>query len=581
MSKQSTIGGSQSFQKGSSLLKNPLLRGPVSANRSFPAICVKREGRAMMGRKDRAFAPLIKVSLEQLVPADHFYRHLDHSLDLTFVRDLVAPFYAAGGRPSVDPIVFFKLQLIMFFEGLRSERHLMRTAADRLSLRWYLGYDFHESLPDHSSLTRIRERYGLATFRHFFEHIVAQCQQAGLVWGQELYFDGTPVEANADADTLRPRFYVEAMQAHLAALFADQSDPPPTNTAPDLPNPNLLAFPSQQPPAPGEPVPLDEPPGADWIDRVGRPASREQTGSYQRIGDLRVSTTDPDATLLRDKGGGSHLGYQTHYVVDGGKARIILNVLVTPAEVQDNQPMLDLLWRTCFRWHLWPKQVTGDTKYGTIENLKAIEDAGMRAYIPLRNFEDSRGGFGKQRFTYEAEADQYRCPQGEVLRLRASYDRGRMNYYRANPATCNGCALKSQCTTSEHGREVGRSYDEEYVERVRAYQSTAAYQKALGKRQVWVEPLFGEAKQWHGLERFRLRGLEKVNSESLLIAAGQNLKRLLVKWGWGRRPGPNGAPLAVGSTAVGALFAAFSALARRGVAIYRKQRGRSSAARAA
>ena len=535
----------------------------------------------MMGNKDRAFAPLVNISLEQLVPADHFYRHLDKSLDLTFVRDLVAPFYAVGGRPSVDPIVFFKLQLIMFFEGIRSERQLLRTAADRLSLRWYLGYDFPEALPDHSSLTRIRERYGLGTFRKFFEHIVEQCQQAGLVWGQELYFDGTPVEANADHDTMRPRFYVEAMQAHLAALFANPTDPASDSRAPDVPPPQLLAFPSKRPSAEEEPGPPDAPPGEDWIERVGRPASREQTSSYQRIGDLRVSTTDPDATLLRGKGGGSHLGYQTHYVVDGGKARIILQALVTPAEVQDNQPMLDLLWRTCFRWHVRPKQVTGDTKYGTIENLKAIEDAGMRAYIPLRNFEDSHDVFSKQRFTYEPDADQYRCPQGEVLRLRAHYYRERQKYYRADAALCNACALKSQCTTSDTGREIRRYFDEEYVERVRAYQSTAAYQKALAKRQVWVEPLFGEAKQWHGLERFRLRGLEKVNMESLLIAAGQNLKRLLAKWGWGRRPGPNGAPLAVGGRACGAPFASLSEIVLMMVGLYRKQIRLSIAAGAA
>jgi hypothetical protein len=200
---------------------------------------------------------------------------------------------------------------------------------------------------------------------------------------------------------------------------------------------------------------------------------------------------------------------------------------------------------------LRPKQVTGDTKYGTIENLKAIEDAGMRAYSPLRNFEDSDGVnsyglFGKQRFVYEAEADQYRCPQGEVLRLRAHYYTQRMKFYRANGTVCNGCALKSRCTTRETGREIRRYFDEEYVERVRAYESTAAYQKALAKRRVWVEPLFGEAKQWHGLDRYRLRGLEKVNIESLLIATGQNLKLLLQEWGWGRRPSPNGAALTVG-----------------------------------
>src|SRR2546421_629272 len=170
----------------------------------------------MMGTKVRTFAPLINVSLEELVPPDHFYRHLEKSLDLSFVREFVQETYAGKGRPSVDPVVFFKLQLVIFFEGIRSERQLMRHAADRLSVRCYIGYDLGELLPDHSSLTRIRERYGVDVFRRFFDAIVEQCQQAGLVWGKELYVDATKVKANASLDSLKPRFAVEA---HLANLF--------------------------------------------------------------------------------------------------------------------------------------------------------------------------------------------------------------------------------------------------------------------------------------------------------------------------------------------------------------------------
>jgi transposase len=143
----------------------------------------------MMGTKVRRFAPLINVSVEELVPQDHFYRHLQHTLDLSFVREFVQQTYAGGGRPSIDPVVFFKLQLVMFFEAIRSERLLMRHAPDRLSVRWYVGYDLDEPLPDHSSLTRIRTRYGVEMFRRFFEAIVDQCQRAGLVWGRELYVD--------------------------------------------------------------------------------------------------------------------------------------------------------------------------------------------------------------------------------------------------------------------------------------------------------------------------------------------------------------------------------------------------------
>src|SRR6266446_5929740 len=142
----------------------------------------------MMGMKQRCLAPLVNVSLEELVPQDHFYRHLERTLDLSFVHRVVDQTYAAAGRPSIDPVVFFKLQLVMFFEGIRSERLLMGHAADRLSVMWYLGYDFGEPLPDHSSLTRIwrtcspqqareerRERIRPAARRH--PHTMMRCSQ--------------------------------------------------------------------------------------------------------------------------------------------------------------------------------------------------------------------------------------------------------------------------------------------------------------------------------------------------------------------------------------------------------------------
>src|ERR687885_1901257 len=188
--------------------------------------------RQMLGPpKLRALDEPVTVSLEELIPTHHFYRHLDAALDLAFVREWVQDQYADRGRPSIDPVVFFKLQLIMFFEGIRSERRLIETASLHLAHRWYLGYSLDEPLPDHSSLTRIRQRLGLPVFERFFEHIVALCQQAGLVWGQELFFDATKIRANADLDSLVPRFYWRAQQ-HLDELFADDvPDPEPAEEA--------------------------------------------------------------------------------------------------------------------------------------------------------------------------------------------------------------------------------------------------------------------------------------------------------------------------------------------------------------
>jgi len=480
----------------------------------------------MMGTKIRNFAPLTDLSLEELVPKDNFYRRLEGTLDLSFVRDLVEDRYAPSGRPSIDPVVFFKLQLVLFFEGLRSERQLMTVVADRLSIRWYLGYDLRETLPDHSSLTKIRDRYGLETFRCFFEEIVQKCIEAGLVWGEELYFDATKVEANASLESITPRFAVEQ---HLQDLFEEDEggSQEPAHDA-DGAARTVDADLDHLPHSNDDELITANAAKEDWISRVGRQDREVKGNFYRRKADLFLSKTDPDASPMKRKGADhSHLGYQAHCVVDGSKARIILGVLVAPFEVTENKPMLDMLWRSAFRWKSRPRRVTGDSAYGTVENIAAIEKAGIRAYMALKGAGQGRPFFGKDEFAYDPNQDLYTCPAGELLMPRTRNVARSLIGYRAKPATCEQCSLRPDCTTSKTGRQILRHFDEEYVDRVKGYRGTFPYEKALRKRRVWVEPLFAEAKDWHGLRRFRLRRLEKVNIEALLIAAGQNIKRLV------------------------------------------------------
>ena len=497
----------------------------------------------------------VTISLEAFVPKDNFYRHLAAKLDLSFVRDWVQDCYAERGRPSIDPVVFFKLQLILFFEGLRSERKLMETVALNLAHRWYVRYGLDEPLPDHSSLTRIRERLGLPIFQRFFAQVVELCQEAGLVWGKELIFDATKVRANAAISSLVPRWYAAA-KAHLDDLFSDESTAEPADTptaagdastgsdasalAPTAPDtPRYLPFAGTA----EEAQALAAANQAVWklLDQYRLDPARPASGRYQRITDRRVSTTDPDAVPMRAHvGDRPKLGYHDHDVVAGGKHRIILQAFVTPADVMENAPMLDLLHRVRFRWHLHPQRAVGDTTYGTIETSKALEDEGIHAYVPLPDFDTRTPYFGASHFIDDMDGDVYRCPQGHPLRRVKTKYTEEVVVYQAEAATCRACPLKAACTASTQGRPVHRSLHAVYLDRVRGYHETAAYQKAMRKRKVWVEPLFGEAKDWHGLRRFRLRGLWKVNGEGLLTAAGQNLKRWLSKTGWGRRHGPGG-----------------------------------------
>jgi hypothetical protein len=214
---------------------------------------------------------------------------------------------------------------------------------------------------------------------------------------------------------------------------------------------------------------------------------------YTRLADLQVSATDPDTSPMhhKKKGASKSIGYLTHYVVDGGKARVILDVLVTPAEVTENLPMLELLFRSRFRWRLRPRSVTADAAYGTTENVAAVEKSGIRAYMVLPKHDERGPLFSKNEFVYDAEKDLYICPQGETLRRQGRDYKEKSIRYAAKSSTCNACPLKTRCTKSKKkGRWIRRSFEEEYLERVRGYRDTEPYRKALKKRAVWVEPLF-------------------------------------------------------------------------------------------
>ncbi len=447
--------------------------------------------------KTRCLDRPVLASLEDLVPAGHFYRHLDAALDLDFVRDWVAGCYAERGRASIDPVVFFRLQLIMFVEGIRSERRLLETASLNLAHRWYLGYHLDEPLPDHSSLSRIRQRYGPAIFRRFFDHVVQLCVGAGLVWGEELLFDATKVRANAAMTSVVPRLH-EVVDGHLVDLFGPGECAAPATTAaeePAVPGPG-------SPSGTGAPIPLrrptavqptagqlgaeldtaDPPPRWDLLEQCRLDPARPAAPGYERKSDWRVSTTDPDAALMKTSGQRAAFGYHDHYVVDGGTARIILHALVTPADVMENEPMLDQLRRVMFRWRLRPERVIADTTYGTVANIRALEDQGIRAYVPLPDFDGRTPYFGGDRFTYEAEGDAYRCPAGQQLRRRKAKNTDEVVVYQAEAATCNACPLKPSCTASDQGRQVSRSFHEAYLDRVRGYHATPAYRRAMRTR---------------------------------------------------------------------------------------------------
>ena len=218
------------------------------------------------------------------------------------------------------------------------------------------------------------------------------CIEAGLVWGKELYFDATKVQANAATDSMIDRWYWEARQ-HLHTLFE-----------PERPR-------VEQPQA--KPRRL-----VDKYDGTRHPGRRKKT--YQRTTDSKVSPTDPDASPMKQTNWArARLGYHTHYVVDGGQARIILGVLVTPASIMENTPMLDMARWVRFRWHLTPVMAVGDTTYGTIPNIVGLEQDGMAAFLPTPNFSQRNEFYPAELFRYDPGRDLSFVPKARSFPLQA------------------------------------------------------------------------------------------------------------------------------------------------------------------
>ena len=193
----------------------------------------------------------------------------------------------------------------------------------------------------------------------------------------------------------------------------------------------------------------------------------------------------------------------------------------------DNTPILDLVDWVRSRWTIQPKLAVGDAKYGTVPNIVGLEERGIKAYLPTSDFSQRTKYYPANLFQYDSEKYHYVCPQGQILPLTSRRTSEQVLIYKPKAEVCNACPVKGKCTGSKSGRHIFRSFFQEYLDKVETYRQTETYLKAMRKRSMWVEPLFGEAKEFHRLRRFRLRRLFRVNIEGVMVAAGQNLKRLI------------------------------------------------------
>jgi transposase len=430
--------------------------------------------------------------LEDHVPADHLLRGIDRCLDLGELRGHLAPFYSHTGRPSVDPELMMRMLIVGYSFGIRSERRLCEEVHLNLAYRWFCRLGLEDAVPDHSTFSKNRHgRFRESeAFRQVFESVVERCMKEGLVGGEGFAVDASLIKADANRSrsTAReegkglgdPEHATRAVREYLAALEA-QTEP------------------------------------------VTAPAS--------------ISPTDPAARWTA-VGGPAFYAYSTNYLVDV-QAGIIVDVEATPAyktdEIKATKTMID---RVETRFALKPQRLIGDTNYGTAEILGwMVEEKQIEPHVPVWEKTDRNDKrLSSSDFKWDEKADEYRCPQGHVLRrqwrafknLRTHVTKADTIIYRASQFDCATCPMKARCCPNDRVRKIVRSVHESARDVARDVAKTDGYKQSRKDRKK-VEMLFAHLKRILKLDRLRLRGLSGANDEFLLAAAAQNLRRM-AKW---------------------------------------------------
>jgi transposase len=422
----------------------------------------------MIGTPQSHDVLFIPGSLRSFIPDDHILVQVEAILDLSWLRDEVRDLYdTRGGRPSIPPESAVRLMLAGFFLGLVQDRALLREAQVNLAIRWFARYPLDQTLPDHSTLSKLRTRWGADRFKRIFQRTVQQCLAAGLVSGETVHVDATLIRADVSWASVVEHHAAQVLQANAPAGAS-----PPRK---------------------------------------------------------KRSTTDPDASLTTaHKHRPMEPCYKQHTAVDD-QAGIIIDVAVETGEASEGTQLPAQLGRVAEATGELPRVVTADSGYAHATNYAVLEGLAIDAVIPPpRQGRPAVERMPARRFRYDAVHQRVRCPAGQALRFLGV--RHGQYLFRATAATCQACPRRARCfAASATARTLHLPIGYEALLRARRRKARgwdAATRRHYRRHRWLVEGVHGEGKTCHGLRRAVRRGLAQVAIQVYLTAAVINLKRL-------------------------------------------------------
>jgi len=441
----------------------------------------------MLEKRKKGLEQIEIICMDERVPKDYLLRKIDEAIDFTHVYDLVEDLYCKdNGRPSVDPVVLFKIVLIQHLYGIASLRQTVRDIDLNIGYRWFLGYSLSEEIPHFATVSyNFKHRFTSETVEAVFRWILCEAERAGYLAPEMVFVDATHIKANANINKKCKREIPEAARQYERQLREE-----------------VNACRKEHGQKPFD----DDPP--------------EGNGKTKQV---TQSTTDPQSGLFRK---GEHkmcFAYGAHTVCD--IHNFILDVEVMPGNIHDSV-VFDTVYRRVTEHFPEVKVVTADAGYKTPWICKQVFDDGRLPSLPYRRPMTKKGHHKWDEYVFDEYLDAVICPEYKTLSYSTTNKDGYMEF-KSKPYVCQYCPTRNQCTQSRNFQKtVVRHVWQEFLERSEDVRHSPIGQAAYALRSQTIERVFADAKEKHAMRYTQYRGLAQVSNWVKLKYAAMNLKKL-------------------------------------------------------
>ena len=463
------------------------------------------------GKMDRDAIEI--VAIESLVPEEHLLRKVDAAVNFDRLYEMVEDLYSEdNGRPSIDPVVLFKMVLIQHLYGLNSLRQTAEEVRVNVAYRWFLGYTLQEETPHFSTVSyNFRHRFTEETVNEIFAWILSEIAEAGYLSPKAVFIDGTHIKANANTKKA-VKAQIPAASKHYARELMEE-----VNADRETHGKKPLKDDDE-----------NDPPVAPKKHKDNTSKKKQARRKKEKTRTVTKSETDPDCGMFVKGEHKRQFAYEAHTACD--RYGFVLGVVVTPGNIHDSVAF-DEVYDKVTEQFPEIETVVADSAYKTPHICKKVFGDGRVLSTAYKRPQTMKGGHEWWKYVYDEFYDCVICPEYRILKY-STTNRDGYREYKSDPKICANCPTREKCIHSKDCvKTVQRHIWKYYEELADDARYTPEYSDFYKLRKETIERVFADAKEKHAMRYTQYRGLAQVTNWVKLKFAAMNLKKLAKrKW---------------------------------------------------